>query len=145
MSTITPEEQARCAERVRERQACQENNGGPVVCEACGNEVCDCLAQPTLEPADELEWLREQYVVLKQQNDSLRQAYSAVGQEASALRRAMTSRMPTIRERAAIELMGIFSLLNERHAIEGNIIGFDQTADEAVRAADALIARLTNG
>jgi len=117
----------------------------------CG-ENCTCgTEKPTLEPADELEWLREQYVVLKQNNDSLRAAYSAVGQEASALRRAMTSRQPTVRERAAIAAMPmcIERALNLDEAGEfkdtEGLFAPDYAAMEAVLFADALVARLTNG
>lgn len=101
--------------------------------------IQDSMDEPTLSPNDELEWLREQYVVLKQNNDSLRQAYSAVGQEASALRRAMVSRLPTLRERAAIAIMA--ASLNE----EMSISSFATDARYAVKAADVLIKELANG
>lgn len=99
------------------------------------------VEETPLEPADELEWLREQYVVLKQNNDSLRQAYSAVGQEASALRRALVSRAPTLRERAAVAMLPLFmgdSMADwPRH--------MQDAVNDAVKAADALIKELANG
>ena len=136
MSTITPEEQARCAERVRERQACAEKQAA--------QDAMDTPEEPALEPLDELEWLREQYVVLKQNNDSIRQAYSTVGQEASALRRALAARQPTLRERAAVEVLSASLALCYEEGTDCYEIEVE-AARRAVRVADALIKELANG
>ena len=111
------------------------------------------VEETPLEPADELEWLREQYVVLKQNNDSLRQAYSAVGQEASALRRALASRAPTLRERAAVAVLPLFmgdAIRSYNRTTDQGVKAnwprhMQDAVDEAVKAADMLVKELANG
>lgn len=140
--TITPEAQAEAAERIRERRRAQEESQ-QAAAEYREEHPDGGDCEPTLEPADELEWLREQYVVLKQNNDSLRQAYSTVGQEASALRRVLASRQPTLRERAAIAVCAAIRVGRTTGSGVGE--SYTEIANESVAQADALVARLANG
>lgn len=96
------------------------------------------------EEGIELIWLREQYSLLKQSNDSLRQAYSTAGQEAAAHRRAISTRAPTSRERAAIAALPYCLALVPCDITDDEIVE-NIAVNRAVRLADHLLERLANG